>query len=232
MYNGHMPDNSHEIRLCESCGLRYPLATGHPFGTRCPACLGATRVILNRQLVTETKPDSHHKNRKNAERKKIERRRERGKSVAVLLDNIRSAWNVGSILRSADGFGFMHAYLCGITPTADNETVTKTSLGAEDSVPWSYHKDAVKLVKGLKLEGWEVYALEEDMRSLSISYFTDLQSPNPAVLIVGNEVTGVDPGLLDLCDKIFYIPMLGEKKSFNVAIAFGIAAYALNAQIV
>ena len=88
--------------------------------------------------------------------------------MAVLLDNIRSAWNVGSILRSADGFGFSHAYLCGITPTGDNEAVTKTSLGAEDSVPWSHHKDAVKLAKGLKTEGWRIYVLEEDVRGVEI----------------------------------------------------------------
>ncbi len=75
-----------------------------------------------------------------------------------------------------------------------------------------------------------MYALEEDRRSLSISQFPNSRLPNPVVLIVGNEVTGVDPGLLDLCDQIFYIPMRGEKESFNVAIAFGIAAYALYAQ--
>ena len=149
--------------------------------------------------------------------------------MAVLLDNIRSAWNVGSILRSADGFGFSHAYLCGITPTADNEAVAKTSLGAEDSVSWSYHKDAVKLVRGLKAEGWKVYALEEDARAAEISHAGGVTYETQRhVLIVGNEVTGVDTELLDLCDKILYIPMRGEKKSFNVAIAFGIAAYALS----
>jgi tRNA G18 (ribose-2'-O)-methylase SpoU len=157
----------------------------------------------------------------------------------VLLDNIRSAWNVGSILRSADGFGFTHAYLCGITPTPDNEAVTKTSLGAEDSVSWSYHKDAVKLVRGLKVEGWTVSALEEDARATplesdglpsKLGEHTPPGRPSLQILIVGNEVTGVDPELLDLCDQIFYIPMRGEKKSFNVAIAFGIAAYALGIQ--
>ena len=152
-------------------------------------------------------------------------------TVAALLDNIRSAWNVGSILRSADGFGFSHAYLCGITPTADHEAVTKTSLGAEDSVPWSYHKDAVKLVRGLKSEGWRVCSLEDDARAMEITHAFGVTSRvQPAVLIVGNEVTGVDPELLDLCDQIFYIPMRGEKRSFNVAIAFGIAAFALTAQ--
>src|SRR3972149_265895 len=123
------------------------------------------------------------------------------------MDNIRSAWNVGSILRSADGFGFTHAYLCGITPTPDYEAVTKTSLGAEDSVPWSYHKDAVRLVKGLRVKGWKVYALEDDKRAFSLKSGgvpsrMQEQDLTLRILIVGNEVTGVDPELLDLCDKI------------------------------
>jgi len=232
MYNDRMPDNSPEIRVCESCGLRYPLIQSHPFGTRCPACLGDTRIVLSRQPGTEPDADARGPGGKNAmpATGKVGLKEERGKNLAVLLDNIRSAWNVGSVLRSADGFGFTHAYLCGITPTADNEAVTKTSLGAEETVPWSYHKDAVRLVKGLKAEGWKVYALEEDPRSLPMSQFTESRFPDLAVLIVGNELTGVDPELLDLSDRILYIPMLGAKRSFNVAIAFGIAAYALLAQ--
>jgi tRNA G18 (ribose-2'-O)-methylase SpoU len=147
---------------------------------------------------------------------------------AVLLDNIRSAWNVGSILRSADGFGFGHAYLCGITPTPEVDAVRKTALGAEEYVTWSQHKNAVKLIKGLKLEGWKVGALEEDKRALPISQFSASQNQNPVVLILGSEVTGVDPELLDLADNIYYIPMHGQKRSFNVANAFSIAAYAMN----
>lgn len=149
---------------------------------------------------------------------------------AVLLDNIRSAWNVGSILRSADGFGFSHAFLCGITPTADNEAVTKTALGAENTVPWSYHKDAVRLVGGLRSKGWKVYALEDDQRAEPLGNLSSSslrKGDFNHVLILGNEVSGVDPGLLRLCDQIIHIPMRGEKRSFNVAIAFGIAAYAL-----
>jgi tRNA G18 (ribose-2'-O)-methylase SpoU len=190
--------------------------------------MGETRVALSRQLIDEPGP-THPFALNTIEQQKLRYARS-SQNIAVLLDNIRSAWNVGSILRSADGFGFNHVYLCGITPTADNESVTKTSLGAEDSVPWSYHKDAVRLVKGLKVEGWNVCALEEDARSVSLSQFPNSPFSNPAVLIVGNEVTGVDPDLLDLCDGIFYIPMRGEKKSFNVAIAFGVAAYALTVQ--
>lgn len=150
---------------------------------------------------------------------------------AVLLDNIRSAWNVGSIFRSADGFGFSHAYLCGITPTPEIEAVQKTALGAEEFVTWSHHKDAVKLVKGLKKEGWRVMALEEDEKAISIRPAKNTRdystSKENILLILGSEVTGVDPELLELADKIFYIPMQGQKRSFNVANAFSIAAYAL-----
>src|SRR5690349_6055492 len=230
MYNELMPINAYEVRICDSCGLRYPLMDGHPFGARCPVCMGETHIVLSRQLSNEPGPARLFRLNTELREKSLDLQSSQRLTVnpAVLLDNIRSAWNVGSILRSADGFGFSHAYLCGITPTADNEAVTKTSLGAEDSVPWSYHKDAVRLVKGLKGEGWSVLALEEDKRARAIAAAsTTLRSAQRGVLIVGNEVTGVDPELLDLCDQIFYIPMLGEKKSFNVAIAFSIAAYAL-----
>jgi 23S rRNA (guanosine2251-2'-O)-methyltransferase len=204
--------SSFEIRVCLSCGLRYPLTEGHPFGIRCPHCLGETRVVVGKVRSEEEEVRS------------VEGKEE---VKAVLLDNIRSAWNVGSILRSADGFGFTHAYLCGITPTPEVGAVRKTALGAEEYVTWSQHKDAVRLVKGLKLEGWKVCALEEDRRALSISKFTESQIPHPVVLILGSEVTGVDPELLDLADHIFYIPMRGQKRSFNVANAFSIAAYAM-----
>lgn len=224
MYNHAMPIASFEIRKCDSCGLRYPLTEGHPYGTRCPACMGGTRVILTRKLVAEPgrdlPDDSHLKDAKTA-RKESEAK---GRNWAVLLDNIRSAWNAGSILRSAEGFGFAHAFFCGITPTPENEAVTRASLGAEASVPWSYHKDAVKLVRGLKKEGWKIYALEENERAVEAGQITN---STYALLIAGNEATGVDPELLDLCERIFFIPMRGEKKSFNVAVAFGIAAHAL-----
>ena len=218
MYNDRMPIDSYEIRVCDSCGLRYPLVDEQTFGIRCPLCLGETRVTLHvsRKLVTQPARD---------------RPAGRGET-AVLLDNIRSAWNVGSILRSADGFGFTHAYLCGITPTPDNETVQKTSLGAEESVTWSYHKDALKLASGLKKDGWRIIALEEDERAIPLASDglpsrTRKKAPGLQILIVGNEVTGVDPELLDLCYTIYYIPMHGQKRSFNVAIAFAIAAYTL-----
>ena len=92
---------------------------------------------------------------------------------------------------------------------------------------WSYHKDAVKLVTELKKEGWQIWALEQEPRAASISQVSIPQSNQHILLIVGSEVTGVDPELLDLSDAILYIPMRGEKRSFNVAMAFSIAAYQL-----
>ena len=226
MYNSPMPTKAYQVRLCTSCGLRYPLTEGHAFGTRCPGCMGETRLVLSRELNLERKQihaaddlPPHHQWRS------VQSSTKRSGEYAVLLDNIRSAWNVGSILRSADGFAFAHAYLCGITPTPEHEAVAKTSLGAEDSVTWSYHKDAVKLVHGLIKEGWCVWALEEDERAKSIQMISVTNTNQPVVLILGSEVTGVDPGLLEVCDEIFYIPMRGQKKSFNVAMAFSIAAY-------
>ncbi|MBI5351992.1 MAG: RNA methyltransferase [Chloroflexi bacterium] len=207
---------SFEIRVCQNpeCGLRYPLMEGHPFGMRCPHCLGETQAVLKQEMGNETLTENSDRERKD---------------FSVLLDNIRSAWNVGSILRSADGFGFRHAYLCGITPTPEQDAVKKTSLGAEDYVTWSYHKDAIKLVKGLKREGWKIIALEEHERALPISQFTHSQFPakHPTLLIAGSEVTGVDPELLELADDIYYIPMFGQKRSFNVAVAFGVASFSL-----
>lgn len=218
-----MPSTTREIRVCKSCGLRYPLITGHAFGTRCPACTGETRLILRRDLVAEPgalRPEANHRSTAN-----LHNQGDRLPRRAVLLDNIRSAWNVGSILRTADGFGFDHAFLCGISPTPENEAVNKTSLGAEDSVPWSYHKDALKLVRGLKKEGWILWALEDDRKAVPLGQLES--GDGGTVLIVGNEVSGVDPALLELCHAVQYIPMRGEKKSFNVAIAFAVAAFAI-----
>jgi tRNA G18 (ribose-2'-O)-methylase SpoU len=208
-----MSIQSFEIRVCQNpeCGLRYPLTEGHPFGERCPLCLGETVLVLKKEIERESGE---------------KRERKDGRELAVLVDNVRSAWNVGSILRTADGFGFHHAFLCGITPTPEQAEVRKTALGAEQFVTWSQHRDAVKLVESLKAEGWKVLALEFADGAVKIQKVDGRNQR--AVLIVGSEVTGVDPGLLALADQIVYLPMHGQKRSFNVAVAFGAAAFALN----
>jgi 23S rRNA (guanosine2251-2'-O)-methyltransferase len=204
---------SYEIRLClnPACGLRYPLIEAHPFGERCPACLGETQVALKRTLSTQ--PSSSRKNTCTGVK-------------AALLDNIRSAWNVGSIFRTSEGLGIETLYLCGTTPTPENKSVRKTSLGAEDYVDWEYSLNALEMAKKLKREGQTLIALEQDTRAYNLTE-CQIQNSKSPIIILGNEVTGVDPEILDLCDQIVHIPMRGQKRSFNVEVAFAIAAYTL-----
>lgn len=208
-----MSPSFYQIRQCENvaCQLRYPLTEGHPFGERCPLCLGATHAVSQHPLTQEAtheppQADSIH--------------------LEALLDNVRSAWNVGAIFRTADAFGVRRLHLCGITPTPENASVAKTALGADKTVGWTASRNALMTAQALKAEGCLLWALEQDERAKSIydSQSTNLLIPNlPIILIVGNEITGVDPGLLDLCDRILYIPMRGEKRSLNVEVAFGVA---------
>jgi tRNA G18 (ribose-2'-O)-methylase SpoU len=144
-----------------------------------------------------------------------------------MLDNIRSAWNVGAMFRSADGAGFSRLHLCGFTPTPEIPAVGKTALGAELSLPWTWAPDGVALAQTLLEQGCQLWALEQESRSVSI-YASKPELPGGRlVLVVGNEVCGVDPGILALCQRVVHIPMHGGKRSLNAAVAFGIATYAL-----
>jgi tRNA G18 (ribose-2'-O)-methylase SpoU len=212
-YNQYMSSKTFEIRICQNCGLRYPLVESYSFGERCPNCLGLTETAATHRL--DDRPASPIN--------------ESNTHLDALLDNIRSVWNAGSIFRTADGFGINKLYLCGITPTPKNENMRKTSLGAEKTVTWEYSRNGLVAAKKLKTEGNLLIGLEQDIRAKPIDTIGDLSLQN-IVLVIGNEVTGVDPDLLDLCDHILYIPMYGQKSSFNVEVAFAIAAYALRSQ--
>ncbi len=195
--------------------MRYPLLKGSQFGERCPVCLGETISILEQSISQETGQDKS--------------RRPPSTHLYVLLDNIRSALNVGSIFRSADGFEFSHIYLCGITPTPEFGEVRKSAVGAEQYVKWSIHKNAVELITSLRNMDYEIWALEKTRNSIPINTaIVKLQKPKRLLLVVGNEVTGVDPGILKIADHIIHLPMRGEKRSFNVAVAFAIAAQIIN----
>jgi tRNA G18 (ribose-2'-O)-methylase SpoU len=145
----------------------------------------------------------------------------------ALLDNIRSAWNVGAIFRSADGFGFSGLHLCGITPSPANDSVRKTSLGAENSLAWQAHPNALLAAHKLLKSGYTLLALELTADASPLSQFERLPQPEKIALVLGSEVCGVDPDILALSAHKLYIPMRGQKRSFNVANAFSIAAYAL-----
>lgn len=152
--------------------------------------------------------------------------------LEVLLDNIRSVWNVGSIFRTADGVGVQHLHLCGITPTPNHPKLAKTALGAETSLPWSYHKNGLDAVKEAKAAGKQIWGLEHTLLSQSLydwrAAVPSFDSTN--VLVLGNEISGIEPEILQMCDQVFHLPMRGTKQSLNVAVAFGIAAYLVRAR--
>jgi len=144
-------------------------------------------------------------------------------NAEAILDNIRSAWNVGSIFRTADGTGVKMLHLCGITPTPENTKVSKTALGAEVNIPWRKSNNGVQLARQLKSSGYQLWALE-DLPGAQDLFTHAIDLPlTMVVLIVGNEVSGIDPGIIELCDRVISIPMVGRKQSYNVAVAFGIA---------
>lgn len=150
-----------------------------------------------------------------------------GPTVEVFLDNVRSTFNIGAIFRTSDGAGVQHIHLSGITPLPDNTRISKTALGAEFTVPWSYAPDGYQAAQQLKQKGCLLWALETTPDALSLFDTNPGQEKHPIVMVVGNEVCGIDPQILHLCDRTVCLPMVGYKRSLNVAVAFGIAIYYL-----
>ncbi len=147
----------------------------------------------------------------------------------VIAHNIRSLLNVGSIFRTADAFGVTKIYLTGYTGTPGNilhkNRMAKVALGAESWVPWEYQKSPGRLIKKLKSDGVNIIALEKTQGAMNLSKF---KPKFPLALVLGEEVRGVSPALLKLCDKVVQIPMLGKKESLNVSVAFGVAAFCVS----
>jgi len=147
----------------------------------------------------------------------------------VVLDNIRSALNVGAIFRTADSFGVEKIFLCGTTPIPGQlgragKDLAKTALGAQNYVSWEYKKRTIDAIKQLKKQGFRIVALEQAKNSIDIRRY----KPKAKVaLVLGFEVSGVSKSVLKQCDKIIEIPMLGKKESLNVSVAFGVASYLL-----
>jgi 23S rRNA (guanosine2251-2'-O)-methyltransferase len=142
--------------------------------------------------------------------------------LAVVVDNVRSLWNVGSIFRTADACGVSQIVLCGITGTPPREGIAKTALGAEHSVPWTYRADPRDALAGLAAQGFVTVAVERSPAAPPVDL---LRWPERVCLVIGNEVAGVGPRTREMCEVETSIPMLGMKESLNVAVAFGIAAY-------
>lgn len=193
----------------DACRFRYPAAVDVLEGQRCPRCDGLTEEIGGPFDGRSASRTTQHA----------------GPLVEALLDNVRSGHNVGSIFRSCDGAGVRHVHLCGITATPKHGRVAKAALGAESSVPWSYHRNSIDALEEYKLQGFEVWTLENREPAESLFDLEPELLVAPTILVVGNELAGVDPGILALSDRIFSLPMSGHKSSLNVAVAFGIVAY-------
>lgn len=198
----------------DSCRLRFPVAADSHLGDRCPHC-GAETIV-------DVAYDSHEARDTGAETTV-------NAPLEVLLDNVRSLRNVGSMFRTADGAGVRHMHLCGFTPTPEHPQMAKTALGAEAAVAWTLHRDGAAAAAWLQSGGRRLWALEGGPRSRALGRVDveDAATGEPVVLVLGHEVSGVDPRILERCERVLRLPMLGMKGSLNVSVAFGIAVYSL-----
>ena len=145
--------------------------------------------------------------------------------VEVILDNIRSAHNVGSIFRSSDAFRIDRVWLCGITPVPPTAEIHKTALGAEDSVRWERKENAEDAVKALQAQGFTVFAVEQTEHSIKLGEF-HCESGKKYAFVFGNEVDGVSQEVVNLCDASLEIPQFGTKHSLNVSVCAGVVLWA------
>lgn len=202
-------------QVCEcrnqSCVFRFPAEAHDERRLTCPLC-GAPTVCTN-------VADEHV--RSPAPQDEIQ-----AAPLHLLLDNIRSTYNVGSLFRTAEGAGVDKLHLCGITPTPLQPKVQKTALGAENTVAWQQHRNARHAVAELRAAGMAIWALETVADAPSL--FECLPPVHqPLALVMGSEMIGVDPGVLAECDQVVRLPMVGHKGSLNVASAAAIALYTL-----
>jgi 23S rRNA (guanosine2251-2'-O)-methyltransferase len=150
--------------------------------------------------------------------------------MVVVLDNIRSLHNVASVFRTCDAVGAKKLYLCGITPTPLDRLgrvrppFSKVALGAEENVEWERRASAWRVIDNLKNDGYAIYAVEQDERS--VPYYS-VKAKKKSALVLGHEVRGLPESVLSRADKILEIPMAGIKESLNISVAFGIVAYSL-----
>lgn len=165
---------------------------------------------------------------KELERKSLEQFRKSVKSpFIIILDNVRSQSNVGSIFRTADAFIAEAVYLCGITATPPHREIQKTALGATEAVEWKYFPKTIDAVNSLIQKGYKIIGIEQAEGSVSLEKFHK-EADQKYALIFGHEIFGVDQEVLNKCDTCIEIPQFGTKHSFNIAISVGIVLWELN----
>ncbi len=144
--------------------------------------------------------------------------------VVVLLDNVRSLHNVGSVFRSADAFLVETLYLCGFTGTPPNKEINKTALGATETVSWKHEADIIILLQDLKQRGYTIYAIEQTQQAIQLHHLT-MEADKKYALIFGNEVEGVQQQVIDECDAVIEIAQGGTKHSLNIAVSTGVVLW-------
>jgi len=165
------------------------------------------------------------------ERKSIDQFRKSEKSnFVIILDNVRSQSNVGSIFRTADAFLTESLYLCGITATPPNRDIQKTALGATESVAWKYFAKTADAINELRDRGFLIIGIEQTVGSVELQKMKIVPDVKYA-LVFGHEVNGVEQDILNMCDQCVEIPQFGTKHSFNIAISVGIVLWELNKKV-
>ena len=150
--------------------------------------------------------------------------------MIIILDNIRSAHNVGSIFRTCDAFLISEIILCGITATPPNKEIRKTALGSTESVDWRYFDNIEEVVLDMKKEGFQIISIEQANKSLKLENFTPKNDKKYAI-IFGNEIKGIDQKIIDISDDIIEIPQFGTKHSLNVSVSAGIVIWDIFSKI-
>jgi tRNA G18 (ribose-2'-O)-methylase SpoU len=141
----------------------------------------------------------------------------------AILENVRSAYNVGSVFRTADAFLLEGIYLCGYTAFPPHKEIRKTALGAEETVNWKHFKKVEEAIRELRFQGYRIYAVEQAQNSILLSQFQP--GPGKLAMVFGNEVTGVEQSTIALCDGCIEIPQMGMKHSLNISVAAGIVLW-------
>lgn len=144
--------------------------------------------------------------------------------IIIVLDNIRSLNNIGSVFRTSDAFLIDKICICGITATPPHRDIHKTALGAEETVEWEYYKDTLNCISQLKKEGYEIYSVEQAENSVMLQDFTPKQNDKYA-LVFGNEVKGVQQKVVDASNACIEIPQFGTKHSFNISVTAGMVIW-------
>ena len=144
--------------------------------------------------------------------------------LILILDDVRSLNNIGSVFRTADAFLIKKIYLCGITASPPHKDIHKTALGATESVDWEYRSQATALVKQLQTDGVKVYAIEQAEEAVSLEKFT-VKTNETFAFVLGNEVKGVSQTTVNLCDGVIEIPQEGTKHSLNISVASGVVMW-------